>query len=77
MVPVYSATKSYNFAFSESMRDSYSEKMDILTVTPAMTKTQMNSGRYCFSVTAESHAIATINQLGWQTVTRGSVVHAL
>ena len=34
MVPVYSATKSYNFALSESMRDAYSSKIDVLTVTP-------------------------------------------
>mmetsp|Transcript_26821 Transcript_26821/g.35868 ORF Transcript_26821/g.35868 Transcript_26821/m.35868 type:complete len:112 (+) Transcript_26821:543-878(+) len=65
MVPVYSATKAYNFALSSAMQDQFRDKLDILTVTPANTKTQMNSGRYCFSVTAESHARATINQLGW------------
>lgn len=37
----------------------------------------MNSGRYCFSVTAESHAKATIDQLGWSETTYGSVVHAI
>lgn len=37
----------------------------------------MNSGRYCFSVTADAHAKAVINQLSWQKVTYGSVVHAL
>ena len=59
------------------MRDSYSDKIDILTVTPASVKTQMNSGRYLSSITADTHAAATINQLGWQKVTYGSVVHSL
>lgn len=61
MVPVYCATKSYNWTLSESMRDAYSDKMDFLTVTPSNTATQMNSGRYMFSVSAEAHAIATID----------------
>ena len=36
----------------------------------------MNSGRYLFSIEAERHAKATINQLGRTNVTYGSVVHA-
>jgi len=77
MDSVYCATKSYNLVLSESIRDAYSDKIDILTVTPSSTKTQMNSGRYLFSISAETHAISAINQLGWQTVTYGSAVHAL
>ena len=38
-VPVYCATKSYNFVLSECMRDAYSEKLDVLTVTPSSVKT--------------------------------------
>lgn len=34
MVPVYSATKSYNYALSESIRDAHSDKLDVLTVCP-------------------------------------------
>lgn len=37
----------------------------------------MNSGRYCFTVTAESHARTVINQLGWTDRTYGHVKHAL
>ena len=77
MVPIYSATKSYNWTLSMCMANAYSSKIDVLTVVPASTKTLMNSGRYCFSITAERHARSTINQLGWQTETRGSIVHAL
>ena len=76
-LPVYCATKSYNYVLSECMRDAYSEKLDVLTVTPAQTKTQMNSGRYLFSIEANRHARAAVNQLGWAAVTYGSVVHAL
>ena len=77
MVPVYSATKAYNFALSVAMRDQFSDKIDVLTVTPNSTATQMNSGRYLFSVSAESHAKTTINQLGWTNETKGHVVHAV
>ena len=38
-LPVYGATKSYNLVLSECMRDAYSEQLDVLTVTPAQTKT--------------------------------------
>ena len=77
MVPVYSATKAYNFALSTAMQDQFGDKLDVLTVTPASVKTLMNSGRYCFSVTAETHARATIDQLGWVDRTRGAALHAL
>jgi len=39
MVPVYSATKAYNFTLSRAMAAAYSSKIDVLTVTPANTKT--------------------------------------
>ena len=77
MVPVYSATKAYNLALSTAMRDQFKDKLDILTVTPASVKTQMNSGRYCFSVTAEAHASTVISQLGRTDKTYGHVYHAL
>lgn len=76
-MPVYCATKAYNWVLAESMRDAYGDKIDFLTVTPANVETQLDSGRWCFSISAERHAEATINQLGRQSVTRGSVIHAL
>ena len=39
MVPVYSATKAYNYGLSAAMKDNYSDKIDVLTVTPASVKT--------------------------------------
>ena len=75
-LPVYCATKAYNWHLSESMREAYNDQIDVLTVTPNSVKTQMNSGRYCFTVTAESHARQTINQLGWAKVTYGAATHA-
>ena len=38
-LPVYCATKSYNYVLSECMRDAYSDKIDVLTVTPGATAT--------------------------------------
>lgn len=55
-LPVYCATKTYNCMLSQCMELAYADKIDVLTVTPANVKTQMNSGRYMFTVTAESHA---------------------
>ena len=46
-------------------------------MTPHFTKTGLMPGGQCWEVSAERHATAAINQLGWQTQTRGSVVHAL
>ena len=65
MLPVYSASKSYNYVLSQAMGQAYGEKIDVLTVTPNSVKSQMNSGRYLFTVEAATHANATINQLGW------------
>lgn len=39
MLPVYSATKSYNFALSQSMQNQFKDKLDVLTVTPSGVKT--------------------------------------
>ena len=78
MVPVYSAVKSFNFTLSQAMTQAYaSDNIDVMTVTPAACKSQMNSGRYIWSISAERHGKAVIDQLGWQAVTRGSVIHAL
>jgi short-subunit dehydrogenase len=74
---VYCATKSYNYMFSANIAKSYPDKIDVLTVTPGGTRSQLYSGRYTFSVTAESHGKAVIDQLGWQSVTYGSYVHAI
>jgi hypothetical protein len=38
--------------FSIGTRKEYSDKIDVLTVLPRSTKTNMNSGRYLFSISA-------------------------
>ena len=76
-LPIYCATKSYNWVLSECMRNAYSEQMDVLTVAPSFVKSQMNPGHCLFTISANRHAAACINQLGWAGVTYGSVVHAL
>lgn len=37
----------------------------------------MMPGGKCWVVSAERHAAAAVNQLGWTSQTRGSIVHAL
>ena len=76
-LPVYSATKSYNLSLSDCLYDSYKEKIDVMAVTPHGVKSQIYPGHLSWTVSAESHGSAVINQLGWQKQTRGSVWHAL
>ena len=49
-MPMYCATKRYNLALSKCMQDSYSDKIDILTVTPASVKSGMNPGTGVYTV---------------------------
>jgi short-subunit dehydrogenase len=50
---LYGATKAFNLVLGINFTESYSDRIDVLTVTPGSTKTQMNSGVYVFSITAE------------------------
>ena len=77
----YSGTKALNSLVSQSIYDEYQKiksckdpltaehevDLDVLTVFPASVKTNMNSGRYTFTVTSEQHASAVIDKLGWET----------
>lgn len=74
---MYSATKSYNYIFSKNLALSYAGKIDVLTVSPGGTKSQMYSGRYSFAVDAADHTSAVLNQLGWVSETKGHYVHAI
>ena len=75
-MPMYCATKKFNYVLSGCMRDAYSDKLDVMTVTPASVKSQMNPGTGVYSIEASEHAKATIDQLGRQNVTWGSKWHA-
>jgi len=50
--------------------------LDVLTVSPASVKTQMNSGRYTGTITAAAHAKSVVDKLGWEVETVGHWVHA-
>ena len=75
-MPMYCATKRYNLALSKCMQDAYSDRIDILTVTPASVKTQMNPGTSAYTVQAPEHARAVFDHLGWHGQTWGSWWHA-
>ena len=63
---IYAATKAFDRILSIGMREEYKQYVDVLTVLPMSTKTQMNSGRYLGTVTAEQHGKAVIDTLGWR-----------
>ena len=75
-MPLYCATKRYNYTLSKCMQDSYSEVLDVLTVTPASVKTLMNPGTAKYTVQAPEHGKAVIDHLGWHGQTWGSWWHA-
>ena len=83
MLAEYSATKAFNKLLSKSIHLEYKKNMlgedgvdlDVLTVYPHSTKSQMNSGRYTFTVTSEQHAKAVIDRLGWESETSGHWIH--
>ena len=60
-VSVYCATKAFNRILSIGMGLEYSHAIDVMTVCPRNVKSNMNSGRYAFTVTAEAHAKAVID----------------
>ena len=78
-VAEYGATKAFNDIFSRSMEVEYKQgkdvDLDVLTVYPASVKSQMNSGRYTFTVSSQQHAKSVIDSLGWDSVTQGHIVH--
>ena len=63
-MPMYCATKRYNFALSRCMQDAYKDRIDVMTVTPASVKSGMNPGTGVYTITAEEHAKGVIDHLG-------------
>lgn len=76
-ISVYAATKAYNYVLSECMRKEYAGKIDILTVLPRNVKTQMNSGRYTFTILPNEHAKSVLDHVGRDHVTWGHYSHGL
>jgi short-subunit dehydrogenase len=77
----YAATKAYNDVFARSLQVEYSQSqevdLDVLTVYPGNVKSQMNSGRYTFTTSAENHARSVVNSIGWETTTQGDLLHGV
>jgi short-subunit dehydrogenase len=48
----YGATKAYNRIFSLGLEKEFKEKIDVLSVLPRNTKSNMNSGRNFFTITS-------------------------
>ena len=72
---VYCGSKGYNKLFSESLALEHPDKIDVLTVLTGRVKTNMNSGRYTFTVMPDSFARHALNKLSWVGTTEGHPVH--
>ena len=59
---LYTATKSYNHILSSGIEEWYGHKIDVMTVIPRQTETNMNPVGYMFTVSPETHAKAVIDQ---------------
>eukprot|EP00345_Euplotes_harpa_P012364 CAMPEP_0168334862 /NCGR_PEP_ID=MMETSP0213-20121227/10551_1 /TAXON_ID=151035 /ORGANISM="Euplotes harpa, Strain FSP1.4" /LENGTH=151 /DNA_ID=CAMNT_0008339649 /DNA_START=23 /DNA_END=476 /DNA_ORIENTATION=+ len=73
---VYSASKSYVYQLGTSLAQELKDKIDVTVVNTASVKSNMNSGRYLFTITPEQHAKHVLSKLGIDTVTEGHPVHA-
>ena len=49
--------------------------VDVLTVYPASVRSGMNYHDFKFTVTAEQHAKAVVDALGWESITQGHLNH--
>lgn len=74
---VYSASKSYVHQFAESINGEHSDKIDVTVSSTSSVKTNMNSGRYLFTITPEQHASHVLSKLGHDLRTHGHTKHAL
>ena len=77
MLAIYAATKAFNLHLGNCFTAIYRERIDVLNVTPNSVKSQMNSGRYVYGISAENFANACLNQLGWVNQSRGHWKHAV
>ena len=74
---VYSASKNYVHQFALSLDKEYKDKIDVHVSITASVKTNMNSGRYLFTILPDQHAKAVLDKLGIYTVSHGHYMHAL
>ena len=74
----YAATKSFNHTFSHVMQKEVGDLLDILTVCPGPTLSNLIKTKAFpipIVITADEHAIATINKLGYESETFGHWRH--
>ncbi|CAI2374829.1 unnamed protein product [Moneuplotes crassus] len=74
---VYSASKAYIHQFSTSLAEEYKSKIDVIVSNTGYVKSNMNSGRYMFTITPDQHARGVLDKLGYDTETCGHYIHAI
>ena len=68
---LYASTKSFNHTFSHILRKEVGDKIDVMTVSPGPTLTQMVKDQLLFVVTAESLVRWSLYSLGYEDETFG------
>jgi len=74
---IYGATKAYTHILSSSLREMYSDKLDVMTVIPRQVETSMNPAGFMFTIQPDTHAKAVFDQLGYEDITYGAMTHCL
>ena len=68
---IYSGTKAFILQFSNSLALEHEDKIDVLVSKTSSVRSNMNSGRYLFTISADQHAIAVLAKLGHDKETHG------
>jgi short-subunit dehydrogenase len=68
---MYAATKSFNHTFSAVLAKEVGDKIDVLTVCPGPTLTQMITFKLWYVITPKQHVKATLARLGFENETFG------
>ena len=61
LTTVYGASKAFDRVLSLGMDQEYSSYVDVMSVMPMSTRSNMNSGIYIGTISAEDHANAVVN----------------
>ena len=70
---VYSASKAYEHQLCISLAGEHKDDIDFMVTRTSAVKTNMNSGRYLFTITADQHAKQCLDKLGHDTETHGKL----
>ncbi|CAI2375772.1 unnamed protein product [Moneuplotes crassus] len=74
---VYTATKSFNKTFSDVLRKEYGEHIDVMTILPGPTKTNLMKREGGLIATASQHARWSLSDVGYNSESFGHYKHCI